>query len=307
MPFFSVIIPLYNSRHTIAATLNSVLAQDFADVEVIIADDGSTDCSAEIVKSFTDSRIKYLYQENKGASSARNLAMKHAQGNFLAFIDADDYWYPFHLQEHYDAIHKQPHLKVFTSLIEVETPAGTRIPPYTNLKHEKIQEADFFATSLMQTVLTSQSTVIHNSVPQKIGYFDTSIAICEDTDYFIRIGFEYTIGIINKVTARYNYVEGSLSHTNFSMGRATYYEKFADCESNRPYAKNMIDNNRYSLALKCRLAGDIENYRKLRGMIHPQSLNLKQRILLNLPVKTLKKLLALKLYLERKNIRLSAF
>jgi glycosyltransferase involved in cell wall biosynthesis len=307
MPFFSVIIPLHNKGKYIAGTLNSILAQDFTDYEIVIADDGSTDNSREVVMGFTDARIQYRYKENGGVSSARNHAMQEASGEYLAFIDADDYWYPGHLQELYNAIQAMPHLRVFTTLAEVENAAGIFLPHYTNLGTEALQEADFFKTSFARAILSSQSTAIHKSVPAAIGYFDAALVTCEDTDYWIRTGFKYRIGVVNKVTARHNYISGSLSHRRFSMAHATFYEKFADPEKENPAAKKMIDINRFSLALQCKIAGDRKSFEKLSGMISPSSLTLKQRMLMALPHGLLGSLKFLKEFLEKKKIRLKLF
>lgn len=307
MPFFSVIIPLYNNQQTIAGTIECILAQHFTDFEIIIADDGSTDNSAAIVMQFEDDRVKYFFKENAGVSSARNYGMEQASGEYFAFIDADDYWYPIHLKELYDAIQLKPGLKVFTTQIEVESPYGIYVPKYTNLNEASIQEVDFFMASFVQTVLTTQSTAIHKSVPGTVGNFDTRLTICEDTDYWIRVGFVYKVCVVKKVTARHNCTPGSLTNTKFRMSRATFYEKFTELEKTNPAAKKMIDINRFSLALKCRLSGDMENAEKLIGMIAPENLHLKQRLLIKLNMRTLRNLLRVKDYLESKNIRLTAF
>lgn len=88
----SIVIPLYNKRKYIGTTLQSVLDQTFTDYECLIIDDGSTDGSELIVKSFKDSRLKYFRQENSGVSSARNAGIRLAKGNYVAFLDADDRW-----------------------------------------------------------------------------------------------------------------------------------------------------------------------------------------------------------------------
>lgn len=90
----SVIIPLYNKEAIIERTLNSVLSQDYEDYEVVIVDDGSTDNSAEIVRSFHDERIRFYSQENGGPSKARNTGVRHAKGDWIVFIDADDEFLP---------------------------------------------------------------------------------------------------------------------------------------------------------------------------------------------------------------------
>lgn len=91
----SVIIPLYNKSTSIERTIHSVLSQTYTDFELIIINDGSTDNSAEIVnKRFYDKRIKYIYQDNAGVSSARNRGVKEAIGEWVLFLDADDILYP---------------------------------------------------------------------------------------------------------------------------------------------------------------------------------------------------------------------
>lgn len=90
----SIIIPLYNKADCIARTIESVLAQSYRDFEVIVVDDGSTDGSKDIVMEICDSRIRYVYKENGGVSSARNYGARIAKYNWLFFLDADDVLLP---------------------------------------------------------------------------------------------------------------------------------------------------------------------------------------------------------------------
>lgn len=91
MPEVSVIIPAYNAANSIERCINSVLNQSFQDLECIVVDDGSKDNTAEIVKSIKDERIRYIYKENGGVSSTRNRALNEAKGEYICFMDADDY------------------------------------------------------------------------------------------------------------------------------------------------------------------------------------------------------------------------
>lgn len=86
----TIVIPCFNASEFIRQTLTSILSQDYTNLQVVIVDDGSNDNSKDIIKSFTDKRIIYLYQENKGVSAARNLGLGYAKGEFLIFFDADD-------------------------------------------------------------------------------------------------------------------------------------------------------------------------------------------------------------------------
>lgn len=95
----SVIIPLYNKAQSMPKTLDCVLAQTYTDFEVLVIDDGSTDGSAEVVRAYSDPRLRLISKSNGGVSSARNKGIREAQYDYLAFLDADDYWEPTYLEE----------------------------------------------------------------------------------------------------------------------------------------------------------------------------------------------------------------
>ena len=98
MPKFSIVIPLYNKEKDIKKTLESVFEQSFQDYEIIIVDDGSTDSSRKIVLALDDPRIELYSKQNEGVSKTRNLGVEKANTDHIVFLDADDYWYPNHLE-----------------------------------------------------------------------------------------------------------------------------------------------------------------------------------------------------------------
>ncbi|MEB3830753.1 glycosyltransferase family 2 protein [Phormidium sp. CCY1219] len=109
MQLVSVIIPVYNVEQYIADTVRSVLAQTYSNFEVLIVDDGSPDRSVEICETeFDDPRIRIIRQENRGLAGARNTGIRHANGEYLAFLDSDDLWRPEKLAKHVDHLNNSP-------------------------------------------------------------------------------------------------------------------------------------------------------------------------------------------------------
>ena len=111
--FFSVVIPLYNKERFIDCTIKSILAQTFADFEIIVVNDGSTDAGAEIVAAIADSRIRLFNKENSGVSNARNYGIANASGRYIALMDADDRWDVKYLERMHEVILSHPEGRIF--------------------------------------------------------------------------------------------------------------------------------------------------------------------------------------------------
>ncbi len=94
---FSIIIPTYNRANTLPRAVNSVLTQSYDNFELIIVDDGSTDNTETVVRDIKDTRIRYFKKENEERNIARNFGISHAQGDYVCFLDSDDYYYSNHL------------------------------------------------------------------------------------------------------------------------------------------------------------------------------------------------------------------
>lgn len=108
----SVIIPVYNAEDYVAYTLQSLLDQTYKNFEAIIIDDGSPDNSIELCKSFLDPRIKIVQQANRGLPGARNTGIRHATGDYLSFLDADDLWLPNKLEKHVEHLNNSPEVGI---------------------------------------------------------------------------------------------------------------------------------------------------------------------------------------------------
>jgi glycosyltransferase involved in cell wall biosynthesis len=118
IPFFSVIVPVYNKEPHVCRSINSILNQSFMDFELIIVCDPSTDNSNSEVESISDNRIKVYYRDKPGPGgyAARNLGIKHAKGKWIAFLDADDEWYPNHLKNVIEIIKNNKNAKFISSM-----------------------------------------------------------------------------------------------------------------------------------------------------------------------------------------------
>ncbi len=107
-PDVSVIIPCYNHAHYLSYALESVLAQTYNDWEAIVVDDGSTDNTAEVTAQFNDPRIRYIYQNNQGLSSARNTGIYASLAGAIALLDADDVWEADYLEKMLPTLESNP-------------------------------------------------------------------------------------------------------------------------------------------------------------------------------------------------------
>lgn len=294
MPQISVIISVFNKEQYIYNTIQSVLNQTFSDFEIIIINDGSTDQSETIIKTFTDARIHYIKQPNKGAATARNTGIAKANTNFVALLDGDDTWHNTYLESIINAKNNFPEALVFASAVAHKYDTELVPVPYNFKIDGKISIKNYFKNSKKHSLLTSSSTAFKTDILLTTGNFDTSIKSGEDTDMWIRIGLNFPIVFINKILVYYNYSDSSLSNTTFNLSAKPKYDKYDAEEKNNPEVKAFIDKNRYSLALLSRLQNDNQAFNFYHSKIDRSSLTLKQNILINSPKWILKALLQLK-------------
>jgi glycosyltransferase involved in cell wall biosynthesis len=168
----SAIIPVYNGSRYLAATLDSVLAQTYPLHEIIVIDDGSTDNSPEILRSYGD-RLRVTRQENQGVAVARNAGLRQASGDVITFIDQDDLWPPRRTEILIDALRSNPKALVAIGQVEV---LYERARPPSNL--------DLFGTTLREFLVGSMC--VRKEVFDLIGPFNTGLGYADDTDFFMR-------------------------------------------------------------------------------------------------------------------------
>lgn len=294
MPFFSVIIPLYNKEKFIKNTLESVLNQTFEDFDLLIVNDGSTDSSEAVVQSFSDKRIHYFHKTNEGVSAARNFGIERANSQYIAFIDADDRWHPDFLEKMKLLIQSFPNYKVFACALKIETPNRTFSAQYSFAHWGESQVVNYFEASMKQTILSGSSVVFHREVFQNVGLFDKKIKSAEDTDMWIRIGLKYEIVFLNLPLSTYIFDRQSLSRKLENYGLLTDFKKFEDEEKSNKALRIFLNYNRFSIAVKQRLIGDSIAFKKTIEKIDFATLPTKRKMILMLPSFVLKPLVYFK-------------
>lgn len=184
-PLVSVIMPAHNAATHIAKAIQSVLNQSYRDIELIVVDDGSTDNTADIVTGFEEDRIKYFYQDNAGASSARNLALRKSQGSYIVILDADDMMTPDFIARHLEEFDKHPQADLVycdDSLID-ENDKPIRVIERPEYADTKSLVRDLFRCGYP---VVPFRTCIRKSVFDKIGFYDEGLLVAEDYDMMRR-------------------------------------------------------------------------------------------------------------------------
>lgn len=198
---FSVVVPLFNKEFSIESTLKSVLAQTFEDFELIVVDDGSTDGSLSVVERVTDRRCRVIRAPNGGVSSARNIGMRAAKFEYIAFLDADDLWRAWHLEVMLRLIGKfGASTNVFAGTIVTSNSATRYVDCCTDMLIENYFE---YAVKPIR-LLSSSSFVVKRSVLDTVGFFDENLAYGEDVEYWYRLfKVQEKLAITSEITAEY--------------------------------------------------------------------------------------------------------
>jgi glycosyltransferase involved in cell wall biosynthesis len=191
-PQVSVIIPTYNRGWIIKEAIDSVLAQDYTEFELIVVDDGSTDHTSDILDSYGDD-IKVLSQKNKGVSAARNLGIAEASGKFIAFLDSDDLWLPQKLTFQIEFINQTPDALICQTE-EVWIRNGLRVNPK---KRHKKPSGMIFKPSLELCLVSPSAVMIQRSLLDRVGEFDETLPACEDYDLWLRISCRFPVHLID--------------------------------------------------------------------------------------------------------------
>ncbi|CAN5396842.1 hypothetical protein BH11PSE9_BH11PSE9_01580 [soil metagenome] len=193
----SVVIPCFNAARYVVAAVSSVLAQVWPELEIIVVDDGSSDASAEAVRSAFPSAafpsVTVLQQPNQGVAAARNFGIRHATGEWVAFLDADDIWLPGKLQAQIDLLQGHPSARMAYSAWQVwqsEEPAPQRPDEWLALPADEARWAGpsgwIYPQLLLDCEVWTSTVIARRSLFDEIGVFDTTLRVGEDYDLWLR-------------------------------------------------------------------------------------------------------------------------
>lgn len=215
-PKISIVIPCYNQAEYLDDCFQSLFKQQFEFWEAILVDDGSTDQTESLGRAFAkkEPRIQYIKQMNKGLSAARNVGMKIAKGEFLLFLDSDDWLEPNCLKSFADFIPSYPEVKLFRCGYAYRDKPGGRVFH----SHLPSSDGNTYPRVLTQNIGPCHSILIRRSFAEKFGGFDQSLKSCEDWDFWIRAGkMGVRIQSISEVLVGYRYVPNSMSRNPLVM------------------------------------------------------------------------------------------
>ena len=191
-PLVSVIIPTYNRGWVLREAIDSVLAQDYKNYELIVVDDGSTDDTREILAAYRRDII-VLRQANKGVSAARNRGIAQARGQLVAFLDSDDTWLPRKLSRQIDFFNLHPDAAI-NQTEEIWIRNNVRVNPKD--RHRK-PSGMIFERSLELCLVSPSAVMIKKTLFDAVGVFDEDLPACEDYDLWLRIGCRFPVYLID--------------------------------------------------------------------------------------------------------------
>lgn len=211
----SIIITSYNYGKYLPYAIDSALHQTIQDCEIVVIDDGSTDNTNEVVQHYiSDSRVKYIYQENAGQPKAKNRGIMESSGDFIAFLDADDIWMPSKLEQQIP-LFDDPDVGVVYSRRKWIDPDGNEIPGNERI----LQRGNILDQIFVDNFICFSSSIIRRSILDEVGYFDENIPMGIDYDLWIRLAARCRFDFIDAPLVKYR-----TGHANLSKNVMRRYE-----------------------------------------------------------------------------------
>lgn len=219
-PKISVVVPTYNCAKYLTQAIESVLTQSKPAFEIIVVDDGSTDETASVLAFYKD-KISVIHQQNRGVSCARNVGIEAATGDWIAFLDSDDIWFPNKLELYIEAMNCFPNSVVYYSEFTVlQADRKGNYPSINSLNNSSTDiscDSEHSGWIYHQLLLTNwvhtSSALVNKSIFETVGKFDENLIIAEDWDLFLRISRYGQFYKIKQPLSLYRITPNSLTKT----------------------------------------------------------------------------------------------
>ncbi len=240
MELISVIIPTYNRCDKLKKAMESVLAQTYDNIELLIIDDGSTDHTQEMVEGIADERVRYIrLPQNMGAAAARNEGVRQVRGELIAFHDSDDLWVPEKLEKQMNYWKEHPEFSMIYCAYLFHIDNHEFRTPDMNRGD---LEGDILQYLLLKNSVGTPTMLMRKRCFEEVGGFNTSLHCLEDWEFVIRFAESYYIGYVDEVL-----VNAFFSSGGISSKLAEYYE--AKCYVISKYQKYYVQYDVFTRAV----------------------------------------------------------
>ena len=215
----SVIIPVFNGEKHIAEAIDSVLCQDYSPLEILVIDDGSTDNTIEIVESYGH-KVRLIKQSNRGSAAARNNGIRNARGEYIAFLDSDDVWWPHKIRYQMDSLARSDCTMAYSSFIRWNADkAGVYPSPEVEFAKEANPNASNgervtgypYPELLLDCIVWTSTVIVKKEDLEKAGLFDESLRKGQDYDLWLRLSRNVKMLALRQPTALYRIHPGNIT------------------------------------------------------------------------------------------------
>ena len=248
----SVVITSYNKGPYLAEAIDSALGQDYPHQEILVIDDGSTDHTPEVAGAYQD-RIRYIRQENRGPSGAKNRGILEVRGEFIAFLDGDDRWRPGKLTKQIECCHRNPAAAlIYTDRLVIR--GGAIVGMSLRAEGKYLYRGRVLDQLLMHMIIPFSSALVRRKCLIEVGLFDERRRAADDYDLWLRIGRLYEIDYVDEVFLEYRAEsEGSIGSRLGNLFQITseiqneFVQKYYSGNYPNPRAVAVGMANRYSV------------------------------------------------------------
>ncbi len=206
----SAVIPTFNRAKDVVLAIESVLAQTYKPIEILVCDDGSKDDTAEVITRTYGDRVRYLPKPNGGVSSARNWGIERATGEVIAFLDSDDEWLPTKIEKQMAILAARPKVGlVLAGIVEID---GTRTPTgrTTTRRDDYPRDGAILPDVVRCPKMCPSTAIVRTAIARQVGGFDITLRTAEDLDFFLRAARLCEIAVVAEPLILYSRADGSL-------------------------------------------------------------------------------------------------